>query len=342
MSASGQIAPEEVRGAALPETQRRPKLAFAGVGWIGLNRLEAIADSGFAEIVAVADISAELARRAGERCPGAQVASSLEELLASDAEGIVIATPSGLHAEQSITALEAGRSVFCQKPLARTAEECRRIVAAAERRNRLLGVDFSYRHTAAMAAVRQLVTSGAIGEVFAVDLVFHNAWGPDKPWFYDPKHSGGGCVIDLGIHLVDLALWTLGFPVVDEVNSQFRRSSGGVEDYAVAQLRFAGVSARLACSWNLNAGRDAVIEANFYGTSGGASFRNVNGSFYDFVAERFHKTSRERLVEPPDSWSGRAAVNWVRRLAASPAFDPAAHEFVAVAEVIDRIYEAAR
>jgi predicted dehydrogenase len=48
--------------------------------------------------------------------------------------------------------------------------------------------------------------------VFAVDLVFHNAYGPDKPWFYDPELSGGGCVMDLGVHLVDLALWSLDFP----------------------------------------------------------------------------------------------------------------------------------
>jgi predicted dehydrogenase len=48
--------------------------------------------------------------------------------------------------------------------------------------------------------------------VRAVDLTFHNAYGPDKPWFYDPAQSGGGCVMDLGVHLVDLALWTLGWP----------------------------------------------------------------------------------------------------------------------------------
>jgi predicted dehydrogenase len=61
--------------------------------------------------------------------------------------------------------------------------------------------------------------SGELGRVFAVDLVFHNAYGPDKPWFYDPELAGGGCVMDLGVHLVDLALWSLDFPGVTAVTS---------------------------------------------------------------------------------------------------------------------------
>src|SRR5690606_4635728 len=95
--------------------------------------------------------------------------------------------------------------------------EVQPVIEAARSADRLLGVDFSYRFTEAMQAVRSLVEGGALGRVYAVDLVFHNAYGPDKPWFYDPRLAGGGCVMDLGIHLVDLALWTLGFPVVRDV-----------------------------------------------------------------------------------------------------------------------------
>ena len=70
-----------------------------------------------------------------------------------------------------------------------------------------------------------------------------------------------------------------------------------------------GSTVRIACSWNLQAGREAVIESTFFGTQGGACFRNVNGSFYDFVAERFRGTAREILAAPPDEWGGRAAVD---------------------------------
>src|SRR5512138_3737632 len=71
-----------------------------------------------------------------------------------------------------------------------------------------------------MSRARDLVREGALGEVYAVNLVFHNAYGPDKPWFYDARLSGGGCVMDLGIHLVDLALWALGFPEVEVLASR--------------------------------------------------------------------------------------------------------------------------
>jgi hypothetical protein len=88
----------------------------------------------------------------------------------------------------------------------------------------------------------------------------------------------------------------------------------------------------------LPAGRDCLIEASFYGTRGGASFSNVNGSFYDFHAELFRGTSREVLVDPPDAWGGRAAVEWAARLATGERFDPHAEELAAVAATIDRIY----
>jgi hypothetical protein len=94
----------------------------------------------------------------------------------------------------------------------------------------------------------------------------------------------------------------------------------------------------IACSWKLHAGCDAVIAAEFHGTGGGVSFRNVGGSFFDFEAERFHGTLRETLVRPPDDWGGRAVVDWTRRLAAGERFDPAAMQFVRSAAVLDRIY----
>jgi predicted dehydrogenase len=211
--------------------------------------------------------------------------------------------------------------------------------------NRLLGVDLSYREALAFRSVRDVVASGEIGDVFAADLVFHNAYGPDKPWFYDPLESGGGCVMDLGIHLVDSALWMLGFPRVEEVSS--RLYSGGrplasrdrVEDFATARIDLeTGASLQLACSWNLPAGRDAVISITLYGTHGGVCVRNVDGSFYDFVAERFDGTHTSRLLDPPDDWGGRAAVRWAGRLAAGERFDPSAEELVRVSEILDRIY----
>lgn len=331
---------------AMAEPRPALRLGFLGVGWIGRHRMQALLDGGLVEVAAVADAVPEAVRAAQTLAPAAEAAAGLEDLLEADLNGVVIATPSALHAEQAVKALERGVAVFCQKPLGRNGAEVRRVVDAARATDRLLGVDLSYRHTEGVQQVRRLVASGELGTVFAVDLTFHNAYGPDKAWFYDRALAGGGCVIDLGVHLVDLALWTLGFPSVNSAaatllagGKQLTAESPEVEDYAVATLQLAnGVVVRLVCSWRLQAGCDAVIEAAFYGTEGGAALRNVGGSFYDFAAERFRGTQRELLASPPDAWGGRAACDWAQRLAAGARFDPACEEFVAVAEALDRIY----
>lgn len=324
-----------------------PRLGFAGVGWIGRNRMEAIARSGLAEIAAITDPSFEAVDKAAESAPAAHRCSAFDELLELDLDGIVIATPSALHAEQAIAALQSGKAVFCQKPLARSAAETKLVMTTARSVNRLLGVDLSYRHTRGLQQVRDLVRSGTLGTIYAVEAVFHNAYGPDKPWFYDARLSGGGCLLDLGIHLVDAVLWSLDFPRVISANGNLlsqgrplRPSSSAVEDYAAGLLRLdSGASVQLGCSWKLAAGCDARIEISFYGTSGGASFRNVNGSFYDFVAEHFlPDRSRRSLAEPPDAWGGKAAVDWARRLAISPQFDPEIENLVSVAETLDHLY----
>jgi predicted dehydrogenase len=327
---------------------RLPRLGFLGVGWIGRHRLEAIVSAGAAEAAAVADAAPEAARAVAAALPGCAVEDSLEALLAHDLDGVVVATPSALHAEQAVRALERGLAVFCQKPLGRTAAEARRVVEAARAADRLLGVDLSYRHVAGVDRIRALVQDGALGEIFAANLVFHNAYGPDKPWFYDARRSGGGCLVDLGIHLVDLALWVLGFPQVDAVTASLRaggrrvrgREAGLVEDYAAAQLELAGGTVvQLACSWRLAAGQACVIEAAFHGTGGGALLRNVDGSFYDFRVERLEGTRRELLAGPPDAWGGRAAVAFARALAAGGRYDPAVEPIVDVHATLDRIYE---
>ena len=94
----------------------------------------------------------------------------------------------------------------------------------------------------------------------------------------------------------------------------------------------------LACSWRLPVGDQAQIEASFYGTEGGLGLRNVDGSFYDFRAERYRGTTRECLHAPPDAWGGRAAVAWAQRLAVNPTYNPEIERLIAVAEVLDAIY----
>ena len=324
----------------------RPRLGFLGTGWIGRHRMERIAESGAADVVMICDLSPQIAAEAAKAVPEAQIACDFDELLRAGLDGVVIATPSALHAQQSIRALESGLAVFCQKPLGRNAAEVEAVIRAAETAGRLLGVDLSYRFTEGMRRIREIVAGGGIGEVYACELVFHNAYGPDKPWFYDARLSGGGCVMDLGVHLVDLALWVLGFPEVRRVSSRLFAAgkplgaeASQVEDYGIAAIDLAGGAvAQVACSWRLPVGRDALIGATFYGTRGGLALRNVNGSFYDFTAEQFDGTSRKTLASPPDAWGGRAAVAWAEELASDRGFNPEIRQMITVAQVLDAIY----
>jgi predicted dehydrogenase len=313
----------------------RPRIGFLGVGWIGRHRMEAMIASELIEAAAICDPSREMIEQAAVLAPSAVHTASLDEMLGLRLDGVVIATPSAAHAGQAIRCLEAG--------------ETRAVIDAAGRADRLLAVDLSYRFTNGMKCIAELIGRGELGRIFAVDLVFHNAYGPDKPWFYDRALSGGGCVIDLGIHLIDLAVWAIGDTgAAGEISASLFKDgrrlpakTTEVEDYAVASLTLAGGTAlRLACSWRLNAGQDAEIAAVFYGTQGGAAFRNVAGSFYDFIAEKLVGTHRETIASPPDEWGGRAAVDWARQLSDGKRFDAEVRSLVLVADIIEQIYRA--
>jgi len=329
-----------------PEHPDRPRIGFLGTGRIGIRRLQSLVESGLIQAVAVADPTPQMVNAALALAPQAKAVDGLAGLFAENLDGIVIATPSALHAEQSIAAFEAGLAVFCQKPLGRTEDEVAAVVDASRQANRLLGIDLSYRHTIGMNRIRELIREGDLGEIYGIDLVFHNAYGPDKPWFFNKELSGGGCVMDLGVHMVDLALWALDFPdVVSTTGHLFShgkaiaRDSETVEDYATATMTLhTGTVVRLTCSWHLHAGRDAVIEADFYGKNGGASLKNVEGSFLHFAAWHHTGTTSRRLTEPEATWPAGATLEWARKLASDRRFDPAADNFTTVSAVLDRIY----
>lgn len=330
---------------ASPSTTALPRLGFVGTGWIGRLRMEALMQDNNAQFCTVHDPSDEAARAAAKLAEGITVSRTYEELLDSDIDGVVIATPSALHADHCLKALASGKAVFCQKPLARTREETAKVVAAAKDADRLLSVDFSYRYLAGLDRLRNMISSGELGEIFAADLVFHNAYGPDKAWFYDVKSAGGGCVMDLGIHMVDLVMWLLQDDHIKNVSSTLCHNGKKmqppyevVEDYAVAEFDVGSTRTRLCCSWNLNAGQDAVIEVRLYGTQGGAAISNVGGSFFDFEVHHFQGTDRHRLAGYPDAWGCRALSDWVNKLSISNKFDPDVEQVVQVADVIDRIY----
>lgn len=329
-----------------------PRLAFVGLGWIGRHRLAALAAAGGAQIVALVDPDPVARRHAAALVPEARVLERFEDLDGLALDGVVLATPNALHAPHACAALRAGWAVFCQKPLGRTAAETRAVLDAARAADRLVGVDLSYRFSASAHALRRALREGAIGRPFAVDLVFHNAYGPSHPWAWQRREAGGGCLLDLGVHLLDLALWALDFPPAAPVAA--RLYAGGaplppdgeaVEDYAVAFLTLGSAAVRVACSWRAHPGAEATIEALFHGPDGALRLANRHGSFYDLDAELRRGAAVQPLGTAEEDarwrWGPRALVAWAERLARDPSFDPEAERLVDVAALLDALYAAA-
>jgi predicted dehydrogenase len=326
----------------------RPRLGFAGLGWIGAQRMQVLAESGLAEIVAVCDPQQQALEKGCaplSRKPG--ICQSFEELLAQPLDGVVIATPNALHEPQSIAAMEKGLAVFSQKPLALSRRGTERLLNLARTKNLPLGIDWSYRYLAGVQELKQQIASGELGAIHAVELCFHNAYGPDASWYYDLARAGGGCLLDLGCHLLDLCHWLIGASNPIDVSARCFRNGARIypplqepEDFVMAEIDYAsGQHMHLSCSWRAPAGRGAIIGCRIFGTGGGAEIRNVDGSFYDFEVALNRGAESTLLGAPPDAWPGRALIDWTNRLREGEGCDPEVAHVATTAEVIDRIYK---
>jgi predicted dehydrogenase len=220
------------------------------------------------------------------------------------------------------------------------------VVRAAERADRLLASDFCYRHVQGLPELRRRIASGELGRIEAIDLTFHNAYAPNGPWCFDRAQAGGGCLLDLGIHLLDLVQWLLGgtLHLVSAARyAQGRRlgaADSAVEDLAFCEYRHAsGTLVRLVCSWHANLGCAARIGADIHGSRAGARWRNIDDSFMDFVVEVCRGTQCERLGGYPDDWTARALLQWLQQLSNDRGFDPQIWELCAVARLIEEAYQ---
>lgn len=321
----------------------KPRLGFLGLGWIGRWRLEDLVKEDLARPAAYLEPDAgnlEAARKIHD----APAVEDLEGMRDMGLDGVVIATPNALHADQARTFLESGTSVFCQKPLAIHHATAHHVVQSAADEDVLLAVDWSYRGTRSLQAVRKAIQQGQIGRCYQADLVFHNAYGPDKPWYHNRRVAGGGCMLDLGCHLADALHWMLPGERFHTQRSRLYREGRPIrgddlEEHAVVDLQSEHVHARLDCSWNGPAGVDADVRLVFTGDRGAVRFRNVDGSFYDFKAELLRGTSTEELEAPPDTWGHRELAGWVGALGAGRrGFDPSAWAAVENARIVEEAY----
>jgi myo-inositol 2-dehydrogenase/D-chiro-inositol 1-dehydrogenase len=184
------------------------RIALIGAGRIARVHANAYKTVSGGKLVACADVILPSAQALGEDF-GLDVHQDYNEMLARpDIDAVIIATPNGLHAEQMLAAARAGKHVFCQKPIALTLEDADRMIAVAEETGIIFQVGFMLRFTPPLPHVKELIDSGALGEVIAIQgSIF--GWEPSNEWFYI-KEQGGGVILDTMIHFADMIRWLAG------------------------------------------------------------------------------------------------------------------------------------
>lgn len=224
------------------------------------------------QVAALADRDAHTARTIAERFQVPAVSTEFEQVLTDDIDAVVICTPSNRHEEQVRAALRAGKHVLCEKPLALTPDGVERILQE-EGADRRLMVAMNQRFRADAAALRQFVMGGELGDVHYLKTGWLNRYRPrGRTWRERKATAGGGAFMDLGIQMLDLALWTLGYPAPERISAHMYSAPGNeVEDSAALILRLEGDRViNLDCTWNLRARKDRQF-LHLLGSTGSGS-----------------------------------------------------------------------
>lgn len=245
------------------------RVGIIGAGRIARTHAMAYKSVARGVLAACTDVVLQAAQTFGAE-NNLRIFESSDELLASrDIDAVIIATPNGLHAEQTTAALRAGKHVFCQKPIAMTIAEAESVIAEAEQRpGQILQYGFMLRFTPPLGAVRERLKAGGIGDpIVSRSAIF--GWEPSALWFYDPR-QGGGVILDTMVHFADLILWLFGpveyihadgGPYVLEGATQF----GSADNAMVTVKHRSGVISHQYVTWTAGHGN---FTFEIYGSKG--------------------------------------------------------------------------
>lgn len=267
------------------------KIAVIGTGSISSFHLDSYKKNPNAILYAVCDLNEERARAAAEKYGAEKVYTDYRELLADPViEAVSICTWNNTHAEISIAALETGKHVLVEKPLCRTVEDALLIQEAVEKSGKLLQVGFVRRYDTNAQMLRAMADRGEFGEIYFAKASTLRRLGNPGGWFSDIERSGGGPLIDIGVHVIDLCWYMMGRPKPVSVSANTYRKLGNrsnvknlsyyqaadfdaskntVEDLANALIRFEnGASLLVDVSFTLHA-KSNESAVKLYGEKGG-------------------------------------------------------------------------
>jgi len=289
---------------------RKLKVAVIGAGGIATGaHMPGYANMDNVEVVAICDIKIEKAKKLAEKYHVPQVFENYEDVFEIPGlDAVDICTPNYLHSVIAVAALEKGLHVFSEKPDAVSAAEAQKMKDAADKSGKVLMVMRNNRYMLTSAFLKKYIEEGRMGEIYAARCGWQRRRGiPGKGgWFTTKAQSGGGPLIDLGVHMIDLTMWLMGNPkpvavtgctymkfadtdTSDSVNSSFgeKQDSGtfDVEDLAMGFIRFEnGSCLQIEFSWASNIEK----EQRFFelrGTKSGASWCDTDNKLKIFEEE---------------------------------------------------------
>ena len=331
-----------------------------GVIGLGMGRHHIASYQGHpaAEVVAISDVDEVRLKEIGDKYNIPHRYRTAEEMFAKEKLDVVsVATPNKFHMPLTVMAFEAGCHVLCEKPMAMSAAEGRQMLGAAAKAGKRLMINFSYRFTEQSWALKQQVDTGILGEIYFARTIWHRRRGLPGfgGWFGQKALSGGGPLIDLGVHRLDLALWLMGYPqpawvlgsAYNPIGSALAKQQGkvfDVEDLAVGLVKFTnGATLELEASWAANIQEAELMETRLFGTLGGLVQRNCNES-YEFEAELYFERNGAHFdmkLHPPVPAVTSPMVHFLDSIRSGKPHLATGEEGVLVMEILDGIYRSA-
>ena len=335
------------------------KVGLVGVGGISRTHMPGWAASEEAEVVAGSDISAEALEEWGALHNIKKLTTNADELFSDpDIDIIDLCVPNMYHAPLAIAALEAGKHVICEKPLAPTPQDIQRMIAARDKSGKQLMTAQHFRFAGVSQAMKAEIDTGTLGDVYHARgwMLRRNGLIPTAT-FIEKKHSGGGPCIDIGVHILDLTLWMMGNPRPVTVSgvadarlahlpgafATWREgpipSSFDVEDYAVAFVRFEnGATLVLEVSWLLHhdiSGED--MQAWIYGDKGGCHWPSAQFLDTNYTTRQFNNRTLQ-LTQDKMEPHALECVEFAKAIASGAPSPVPAEQSLQVLAILDGIY----
>ncbi len=322
------------------------KAAVVGLGWPGMQHLKGYTIDPRSEVIAVCDLDEKRTQEVAKEhdIPNAYT-NHLEMLENKDIDAVSVCLPNFLHAPIAIDALNAGKHVLCEKPPARSAQEAREMADAAHQNSKTLMYALVQRFGGNSRKLKQLVQEGELGDVYFGKAAYVRRRGipiGKGGWFVDKERSGGGALIDIGVHALDCVWWLMGSPrpvgVMGAAYSHFSHLvpedvKYDVDDATFAQILFEnGATVILETTWSLNLPGDNYIK--IAGTKAGATLNP-----FMLYTEEDGKELNKQLEAPSINGFDEEVKHFVGCIVDGTEPISSAEQGVMLMQMLDGIYE---